>query len=122
MWRTRVLASLVVVGQLAQGCLIIPVPHQAAGSRGTIGEERARFLRAGETTREEVLLTLGEPEEVLDDERFFVYRWERALTTTVIIFFPYAPVGASGTVITARHRFRIEFDDRGLVKSVERSQ
>jgi hypothetical protein len=98
------------------GCVPVPVPHGLEGSRAPIVEERARFLQAGVTTREEVLLTLGEPEDVLDGERMFVYRWEGALSLVLV------PGPPGGPVAMFRHDLRIGFDDQGRVSSVARSK
>lgn len=64
-----------------QGCVPIPIPlpqHDLLAGHGMIEEQAAKnFLKVGATTREEVLLRYGEPEEIIDGGRVFVYAWTR---------------------------------------------
>jgi hypothetical protein len=53
-------------------------PHGLWAGHGMIEEQAANdFLKAGATTRAEVLLRYGEPEEIVDEGRGFVYAWTR---------------------------------------------
>jgi hypothetical protein len=58
------------------GCVILPIPTPAHGGAGVITEESVESLEAGKATRGDVLLKLGDPAERLQEDRFFVYRWE----------------------------------------------
>ena len=72
--------SLVIaVLSLQAGCLVWPFPTgQLLAGRGRITPQYAATLQVGVTTREEVLLRLGEPDEVLAGGRVLVYRWTEA--------------------------------------------
>jgi outer membrane protein assembly factor BamE (lipoprotein component of BamABCDE complex) len=59
---------LAVVGVLfLAGCLVFPVEYYQAGSRHNIKPQTSNELQAGITTKEEVLLTLGEPDVAAED-------------------------------------------------------
>ncbi len=100
-----------VLGVLAlstqAACLIWPFPtgHLLAG-RGRITPQYVEPLKVGEATREETLLRLGEPDEVLEGGQVFIYRW-----TEVRGFFAAGAYG--GAVVMAPfpgHRaVRLEF-------------
>jgi hypothetical protein len=64
---------------LQTGCLIWPFPtgHLLAG-RGRITPQYVSTLQVGTSTREDVLLRLGEPDEVVDGGKVLVYRWTEA--------------------------------------------
>jgi hypothetical protein len=66
----------VLVLSLQTGCLIWPFPtgHLLAG-RGRITPQYVASLQVGVAAREDVLLRLGEPDEVLDGGKVLVYRW-----------------------------------------------
>ena len=62
------------------GCIVVPIPtreHQRDDlpGRTNITPQAIEALRAGETTRQEVLQSLGNPDGVFDSERTFVYLW-----------------------------------------------
>ena len=67
--------------------------------RGKIEKKTLEFMQVGSTSREEVLLNLGEPDEVSKDERYFFYR--------LILLDGLFP---------ERFDFGIQFDDKGVVK------
>ncbi|MFQ5989516.1 MAG: hypothetical protein ACE5K9_06345 [Candidatus Methylomirabilales bacterium] len=66
----------VIMILLCVGCVSI-TPEHAIGpfSRQPIEKESLGFLEIGSTTREEVLLHLGDPDYARDNERIFVYHW-----------------------------------------------
>lgn len=104
---------------LCVGCMIIPIPtreHTPAEycTRGEIEAEAFDFVRVGSTSREEVLLKLGEPDAVREDERRFLYRW-----VTVHGYLAWGTYGGGGDVApigVKRFDLLIEFDDQGVVK------
>lgn len=64
---------------MLQGCIIIPTLEHHTDeyrTRGIIDEETIAFIKPGYTSKEEVLLKLGEPEYVWDNGRKFVYHWK----------------------------------------------
>lgn len=61
------------------GCLIWPFPTgDLLSGRGRITKDYAAPLQVGVATREEVLLRLGEPDEVLEGGKVLIYRWTEA--------------------------------------------
>lgn len=68
------LAFLLLAAQ--GGCLIWPFPtgHLLQG-RGRITRPYVEPLQVGVATREEVLLRLGEPDEVAENGQVLIYRW-----------------------------------------------
>lgn len=75
-------------------------------------EERATAIIPqivpGHTTKAEVLLTLGEPDEVSSDERRLIYGWSK-----VKVFAIGPPTG--GGAMGKQYRLILFFDDRGVV-------
>lgn len=98
------LGFLVLTTQVA--CLIWPFPtgYLLAG-RGRITPQYIEPLRVGEATREDALLRLGEPDEVLEGGRVLVYRW-----TEVRGFFAAGGYGGGGVAPFPGYRaVRLEF-------------
>ena len=69
--RQAICIAIAGVILLVDGCVIVPTPEHGLGQ---ISDATTRSLRAGETTRAEVLLTLGEPTQSFDDQ-VFSYEW-----------------------------------------------
>jgi len=106
------LAALVLATQV--GCLIWPFPTgNLIAGRGRITPQYAEPLKVGEATREDVLLRLGEPDEVLAGGRVLVYRW-----TEVRGFFAAGSYGGGVEIPFPGHRaVRLEFGpDARLVR------
>ena len=78
--RTRAigLACGVLCCGILHGCLILPIPvprssGPIAGSRAEVSNTLPEQVKAGETTRTDVLLLLGEPDGRGDLDRWFTY-------------------------------------------------
>lgn len=69
--------ALVIGGLGLAGCLVIPVDYHAAGSRHNVNAKTSEGLCPGVTTREEILLTLGEPDFVSEDGQRLGYAWTK---------------------------------------------
>jgi outer membrane protein assembly factor BamE (lipoprotein component of BamABCDE complex) len=117
------LPAVLVTALLTTGCLAIPVPESEPGTGRAKDEVAASSLRVGITTREEVLLTLGEPEFVHGMVFRYTGRdWWRWRGVTVvaapglILPVPFA----AGERDSVHHTLTIEFDAGGVVKRVER--
>ena len=97
------------------GCLVIPVDYHATGSRHNITPQSTNTLRIGMTTREDVLLALGEPDFVSEDGRRFGYLW-----TKVKAIWAVASYGGSGTggEITRSYLIETSFDPSNRVSDV----
>jgi len=79
-------------------------------SRGQIDATALEFMGVGSTSREEVLLKLGEPDEVWEDERHFLYWWLTARGYLIDRNPNDTPMWKK------RYDLLIEFDDQGVVK------
>lgn len=91
----------------------IPVPVVAPYER-PFPDEMIRFLDDESTTRETVLLTLGEPNGGRDDDRWFVYTAEREVGGLILLQ-PFNISGSKGRSVTKHWFLFIEFDDYGAV-------
>jgi hypothetical protein len=76
MRRSLGLSLGLLVLSLQTGCLIWPFPTgDLLAGRGRITPQYVASLQVGVATREDVLLRLGEPDEVLAGGKVLVYRW-----------------------------------------------
>jgi uncharacterized lipoprotein YajG len=120
-WRLQLLGLRVVfvwiVTVLLAGCIVVPLPeHTLLGGRGSISEKDRAFLEAGKTTREDVLLQLGEPDLVLSQERSMVYYWQ----VSHGYFFVGGPGSSAAGPIAKDYLLMLEFDHAGCLARYER--
>ncbi len=98
-----------------QGCIIYPqfarVSPPGPG-RGEVAREDIHALRLGSTTREEVLLFLGEPDLRRDDDRCFAYVWGEV--------WGFVGGDSSGANLTRHLALMLSFDDSGRLLRKER--
>src|SRR5271168_2510161 len=76
--KATALACVVLCCGILHGCLILPIPvprssGPVAGSRAEVSKTLPEQVKAGETTRTDVLLLLGEPDGRGDLDRWFTY-------------------------------------------------
>lgn len=122
MRQLRLALIAIIGGGLFWGCVIIPVP--LAGHTGRykgIDEETVKFIQIGSTTREDVLLRLGAPDQA--SEEGFEYGTEKFSWGLLWIVFIPNPAGAPGTpgggFLWGKVRpLIIEFDENSIVKAV----
>jgi hypothetical protein len=69
---TRSLLAVLMPNMLG-GCIALPVPAFYVSARRNIEAVVPDFVVPGETTRAEVLMTLGMPDIVTDDDEEFIY-------------------------------------------------
>jgi outer membrane protein assembly factor BamE (lipoprotein component of BamABCDE complex) len=112
-----VLAAILACVVLA-GCLVVPVDYHATGSRHNITMEATNVLRVGVTTREEVLLTLGEPDFVSEDGQRFGYLWTKVKAIWAVA--SYGP-GAGGE-FTRSYLIETSLDRSNRVSDVRLQQ
>jgi len=96
-------------------CVVIPTPEHRIQGRVPCDSDKTTFMVKDTTSKEEVLLQLGEPDLVLNRERIFVYRWEMVAA----YFFIGGYGGGTGGPIQRSHFLIIEFDDRNKVSRHE---
>ncbi len=92
---------------------IVPIPKKV-GTRGKITKPALEFLEEGVTSREQVLLHLGEPDFVRENEQIFVWEWVQALDILM--------VGGGVGVFSDRkcNGLLIKFNDQASVQYVEK--
>jgi outer membrane protein assembly factor BamE (lipoprotein component of BamABCDE complex) len=102
-------------------CGVLPIPTakhtpKRYGTRGEIERRALLFVKAGSTTREDVLLNLGEPDLAWGDETYFAYRWI-TVNGYVVAWMGdgHTADGESFPIGKARHDLVIEFDEDGRV-------
>lgn len=101
----------------------MPIPTPAHGGYGVVTDETLESLKPGQATRADVLLRLGDPSERIDEDRFFIYRWERThgyVYWAIVIPAPYTAVGASDVAAYKRSHFLVmEFTTDNQLKRSE---
>jgi len=108
------LGALVLSGT---GCIVLPIPSNRLGdySRKDIPPEVMNELVAGQTTRQEVLLRLGEPDEWSADASQCRYHWERVKWDIIVIVGGGYSAAAADIPINKNHDLIICFDSAGVI-------
>lgn len=121
--KTVLPVTTLIVAFLWVGCVIIPTAEHAPRGRGSLDQERLGFIRTGATPKEEVLLSLGEPDMVRQREKIFAYVWVM-VSGYWFYFIPggYAPPAAGAGTFSNPHILLIEFDDAHVIKRFELKQ
>ena len=102
---------------LCAGCVSVTPEHVVgAFSRQPIEKDSLEFLEIGSTTREEVLLRLGDPDYAQENERVFVYQWVTK-SEKEIGWLDYRE--ASKYETHRRYQVIIGFDHVGIVTTYE---
>lgn len=106
-----ILFVCVIIATLSlAGCLIVPADHYKGYSRENVSEEPSAGIVPGTTTREEVLMRLGEPDRASEDESEFWYMASKVKGGII--------VGYSGSDIVIDYIHAIGFDRNGRVETV----
>lgn len=99
------------------GCPVPLVPRYEGGSRQNVGERMPDFIVEGTTTRDDLLLRMGEPDGRGPEDRWFAYgsRYNEG----GVLFIAGAPGGVGGVGVSSirYRRIVVRFDDRGVVSS-----
>jgi outer membrane protein assembly factor BamE (lipoprotein component of BamABCDE complex) len=103
-------ASVFIACCSLAGCLIIPTDFYKDYSRKNIAEEPPSAIIPGKTTREDVLLSLGEPDKKSQDEPEFWY-------TSTKVKAIWGTYGGGGEYIK-NYIHIISFDKNGLVEAL----
>jgi outer membrane protein assembly factor BamE (lipoprotein component of BamABCDE complex) len=120
----RCLWFISVLAVLFNGCIIIPTPEHDLGMpmRGQIPPKTINLVKPGITTREQVLLNLGEPDIVADNDAAFVYLWCPVEGYFIIgVGAAGGGVGGGGGMAPLPRMYCviIKFDDQGIVRSCD---
>lgn len=92
------------------GCVVIPVDSYSSGSRHNISAKTQSLMQPGVTTKEEVVLILGEPDYASANGQRFDYVWRRVKWA---FFF-----GQGEGVIEKGYLLQIKFDSYNRVVDV----
>jgi outer membrane protein assembly factor BamE (lipoprotein component of BamABCDE complex) len=112
MWyRTILFTGVILISCSLSGCLILPTNYYKDYSRKNVDEESPTDIVLGVTTREKVLLTLGEPDRVYEDGSEFWY----IATKVKLIWGVY---GGSGGEVRKTYNHVFRFDKNGLVETL----
>lgn len=96
------------------GCLFIPIPTPTHDyGQPIISEDVFKSFEQGKTTRADILLLLGYPEERLQDDRHIVYHWRRGEGYACVFLIP-----ASGNCgpMNLDHYLALEFGPDNRLK------
>ena len=120
------LLTLLSMAWALSGCIVVPIPHEEYAYRDASYSPRViipadmQFIDPGVTTREQVLLHLGEPDNSWDQDRIFFYRWE--MTNAMVFWawaigYGYSGAGDAGVnEVPHAHYLVVEFDRGGVMK------
>lgn len=100
---------------LSTGCLIIPVDYHDRGVRHNINTQTRDTLQSGVTTKEEVFLTLGEPDFASEDGQRLGYAWTKV--KALIIWASYGGSGG-GEEVKRSYVLDVSFDASNRVSEV----
>jgi hypothetical protein len=89
------------------GCIYIP--HHVYINRESV-EENLKYIEENVTTKEQVLLALGAPDRVKDNERVFLYWWAEVYGELIGY--------QSFEELRSLYALKIEFDDNDIVKKL----
>jgi len=120
-YRLQVATGLMVVA-LLPAC-VIPLPIQEAyrhGSRENLGAAAKESIVAGKTTREEILLRLGQPDGAALDESWLLYVCVRSKGGVLVFIYPSPAMPAFETVDYTR--LVVYFDEAGVVERAQFEQ
>jgi len=107
--RAIIFTGLILSGTFVTGCLIIPTDYYTDSSRQNTTEKPPETIIPGKTSREDVLLRLGEPDGASPDETELWYDAEKVKAWLI--------VGRSGDEIIRHYLLIIRFDRDGIVES-----
>lgn len=109
---------------LLSGCIVLPVPvnYHMADSRKNVNDKKTQWLTPGVTTRHDVLLQLGEPDQVNDHESQLTYRWEKVFLHVWIVWGAEYSGGGGRGDFGRDYTLELTFDPNGkLTTSAVRS-
>ncbi len=109
-----VIVILIAIAILLTACPF-PVPPRSVGTRENIDDKVPAFIKEGVTTREDVLMKLGEPDAVAIDDWWVLYVSGRHRGGLGFIVFGGSE--AAGVMLEAAHyrRLIIKFDATGII-------
>ena len=112
----RTFLIIIVIFCGLHGCYFPMPEHGLVSGRAMITEQQLRDIPLGSHTREDILMSFGDPSSIEANGSIFVYHWER-VTGMVAIGFGYG-VGDADSVSQNQY-FAVLFDEDSIVRKVE---
>jgi outer membrane protein assembly factor BamE (lipoprotein component of BamABCDE complex) len=107
----KVLISAVIsIPLFCAGCLYIPNLSHDSGHRA-LDEKTLSSIKEGVTSKEDILMMLGEPDRVMEKERLFQYWWLEVCGYVVVL--------RDVSTVERTHSLLIYFDKNNVVRKVE---
>lgn len=104
------------------GCMVIPTSHSDTGyARTNVTTLTLQAFAPGQSTLEDVMLALGEPDAVSAREHKLAYRSEKRVAVWIVTLASYGGNGAVASGDFNQERFYIfEFDSQGRLQKASR--
>jgi outer membrane protein assembly factor BamE (lipoprotein component of BamABCDE complex) len=104
------ISTSIIILFLCLGCIYIPYPRNIIIHRAP-DKKTLESIKEGVTSKEDILMMLGEPDRVRNNERLFLYWWQEECGV----------LGNQYVSIPIRHTYslHIEFDENNIVKKFE---
>jgi hypothetical protein len=113
--RRALIVPLLAAGLSA--CIAVPIPQDHV--HGRVAAVDPLTIKAGETTREDILLRMGDPDVILVDERVFAYEWDH-VKWGVLWFIGGQGGGTGGVIEVPTHEmFLVQFDGNSRVRRAD---
>ena len=112
---TRWVLVLVASAALLSGCPVPLPPTYDSASRQNVGEHIPDFIVNGETTRDDVLLRLGEPDGRGPGDRWFAYGSHYSKGGVLFVMAAGGGAGAAGVESIRFRRLVVRFNEKGVV-------
>jgi len=99
------------------GCpFILPTPGV---QKGAPSQDLVLRIEPGVTTRTDVLMTLGEPDRRLEEDRYFVYEWSRTHAIVGVVVAGGYQADVLGAALGDRKALALEFGPDARVTRVK---
>lgn len=105
------ISTIIIFFFLCAGCVYIPY-H--AHIHRVPDEKTLASIKEGITSKEELIMMLGEPDRVKKNEKLFLYWWQEEHG-----FVGGIGAGGGGGLVISTHSLHIEFDESNIVKKFE---
>jgi outer membrane protein assembly factor BamE (lipoprotein component of BamABCDE complex) len=110
-------SCLAFVALVCPGCFIpTPEHYEDFQTRGAVDQDVVGFLKAGNSTREEILLAFGEPDYCWARDQKALYHWKMTWAYWAIV--SPGGGGVSGSAMRS-YVLLLEFDTAGILKKFE---
>lgn len=103
------------------GCIMAPVPLPWKSDDPRFSKQEYNPIKLGISDREEVESILGKPDVTLRDNQLWFYRWsqDHGKMFMVSVYPLVFPVPGTTPLYDTKHALIIEFDDKGIVHSID---